>query len=159
MWLFVSNHLLINDDRYRRHLTDIFYCKHCEGRRDDCLHAIKDCLIAVQVWKELINDQFTDIFFFYFYWHVDQLEIEDQCELLQYSELECDISYDGLSIMEDKEWSCFRIYGPHYPSLQLPDYQYGIGVSRCLASTSSELDQWPTQIPLGGLESPTLGLV
>ncbi|CAN1339270.1 Putative beta-glucosidase 41 [Linum perenne] len=63
LWLMGNNRLLTNEERCRRHLVTNNECGICPGEPESCLHILRDCLAAKQVWCRCLDITVTDDFF------------------------------------------------------------------------------------------------
>ncbi|CAN0876421.1 Putative ribonuclease H protein At1g65750 [Linum grandiflorum] len=51
LWLASHNRILTNEERGRRHLTTQVGCSICPTVTESCLHVLRDCGFAKQVWS------------------------------------------------------------------------------------------------------------
>lgn len=54
LWLALSNKLLTNSERYRRHMTQNAGCSHCGSRFEDIDHVLRTCSTARACWTLII---------------------------------------------------------------------------------------------------------
>lgn len=62
-WLARQDRLLTNKMRLTRHLTTDCSCKSCGFPVENCLHILRDCLMARPVWEQLIPHNLHQHFF------------------------------------------------------------------------------------------------
>jgi len=53
LWLLLHNRLLINAERFRRHLSTNPYCERCQTAVEDLDHLFRRCPVAEEVWRDL----------------------------------------------------------------------------------------------------------
>ncbi|CAN1789669.1 Putative ribonuclease H protein At1g65750 [Linum perenne] len=53
LWLALHERLMTNVERVRRHLVDSSICPRCGARAETVCHVLRDCPIAIGVWREL----------------------------------------------------------------------------------------------------------
>lgn len=63
LWELCHSRLLTNDSRWRRGLSSSPDCTRCSGGSEDCLHLMRDCGDAVEVWKQLLPPSLIQKFF------------------------------------------------------------------------------------------------
>ncbi|CAA0815450.1 Polynucleotidyl transferase- ribonuclease H-like superfamily protein [Striga hermonthica] len=54
LWLLTKNRLLTNVERRRRHLTADGICAICGQTDETILHALRDCSLAAEAWRDLL---------------------------------------------------------------------------------------------------------
>ncbi|CAN0917037.1 Putative ribonuclease H protein At1g65750 [Linum grandiflorum] len=59
LWLASHNRLLTNEERGRRHLTNQVLCSFCSTRTESCIHILRDCCFARQVWHKILPQVIT----------------------------------------------------------------------------------------------------
>ncbi|CAN0838516.1 hypothetical protein LINGRAHAP2_LOCUS2195 [Linum grandiflorum] len=45
---------MTNGERHRRHIATIGDCPSCQGICETTLHVLRDCPIAVNIWKSIL---------------------------------------------------------------------------------------------------------
>ncbi|CAN0900153.1 Putative ribonuclease H protein At1g65750 [Linum grandiflorum] len=53
------NRLLTNEERGRRHLTNQVFCSLCLNHTESCIHILRDCQFARQVWNKVLPQVIT----------------------------------------------------------------------------------------------------
>lgn len=64
LWLLLRNHLLPNEVRVKRRMSDEGGCPRCNELVETGLHAVRDCPFAVSIWKSLMPQQDWSVFFY-----------------------------------------------------------------------------------------------
>ncbi|CAN0881642.1 Putative ribonuclease H protein At1g65750 [Linum grandiflorum] len=59
LWLASHNRLLTNEERERRHLTNQVLCSFCSANSESCIHILRDCRFAKQVWSKIMPQVIT----------------------------------------------------------------------------------------------------
>ncbi|CAN0926318.1 Putative ribonuclease H protein At1g65750 [Linum grandiflorum] len=54
LWLASHDRLLTNEERGRRHLTNQVLCSFCSSHTESCIHVLRDCRFARQVWSKIL---------------------------------------------------------------------------------------------------------
>lgn len=62
-WLLAHNSLLTNFGRWKRGMADTSDCHRRNDRREDVLHAVRDCPKAKEVWKLIVSHKLRESFF------------------------------------------------------------------------------------------------
>ncbi|CAN0916842.1 Putative ribonuclease H protein At1g65750 [Linum grandiflorum] len=60
LWLASHNRLLTNEERGRRHLTNQVICSFCSSHTESCIHVLRDCWFAKQVWQKIMPQAITE---------------------------------------------------------------------------------------------------
>ncbi|CAN1191383.1 Putative ribonuclease H protein At1g65750 [Linum perenne] len=63
LWLAAHNKLLTNAERHRRHLTTSDECGGCNSASESVIHIARDCLVAREVWYEMLGVNSAHEFF------------------------------------------------------------------------------------------------
>ncbi|CAN0913523.1 Putative ribonuclease H protein At1g65750 [Linum grandiflorum] len=59
LWLASHNRLLTNEECGHRHLTNQVLCSFCSANTESCIHILRDCHFARQVWSEVLPQVIT----------------------------------------------------------------------------------------------------
>ncbi|CAN0858153.1 Putative ribonuclease H protein At1g65750 [Linum grandiflorum] len=59
LWLASHNRLLTNEECGRRHLTNQVLCSFCSIHTESCIHILRDCHFARQVWRKIMPQIIT----------------------------------------------------------------------------------------------------
>ncbi|CAN0898133.1 Putative ribonuclease H protein At1g65750 [Linum grandiflorum] len=60
LWLASHNRLITNEERGRRHLTNQVLCSLCLNHTESCIHILRDCHFARQVWSKILPQAITE---------------------------------------------------------------------------------------------------
>lgn len=63
VWLMTHGKLLTNIERRRRHLGANEGCVRCQGEEETVLHAVRDCVVAKELWRRLLPRGLEQEFF------------------------------------------------------------------------------------------------
>lgn len=65
IWLVFKGRLFTNAKRCRRVLSEDHSCKLCGSVEESCLHVLRDCCKAKEVWKQLVLSRILVCFLSY----------------------------------------------------------------------------------------------